>query len=77
MRKLDVDSILTDDETITFLCECGSEITVMANEEDRCIFCDARYYAKKILEVWRLDEDDLDEDDDEEGLNKNKGDEEI
>jgi len=58
MRKLDVDSTLTDDETVTFPCECGSGITVMANEEDRCIFCDARYYAKKILEVWRLDEDD-------------------
>lgn len=62
MRKLDEDQILTDDDTIEILCECGSEMTIMANEEDICSVCDKRYYAKMVVEVFELEKDESAED---------------
>jgi len=63
MRKLDVESIMSDDEDIDIVCdECGGSVTLVANDEDKCPFCEARYYTKRTVEVWLMEEgDDVEE----------------
>ena len=56
MIKLEADRIKTDDDTVEIDCECGSEVTLMANEIDVCPMCDRRYYIRKQITIWELEE---------------------
>ena len=67
MKKLDDDKITYfDEEVFTFICECGSEMTIVYGE-DVCSICRRKYYSKVEIMVYELEEGDdigelLDED---------------
>ena len=63
MRKLDTEFVVADDDTVDGICEeCGGAMTLVANEDDRCPFCETRYYTKRTVEIWRLEDgDDVEE----------------
>ena len=68
MKKLDDDKVTYFDiDSITFMCECGSEITLMANLMDICPICNRQYILKANVAVYEYEDDDeieglLDED---------------
>ena len=67
MKKLDDDKVTYfDTDSITFMCECGSEMTIVYGE-DVCSICRRKYYSKVEIMVYELEEGDetenlLDED---------------
>jgi len=59
MKKLGDDKITYfDSDSVTFMCKCGSEVTLMSNFEDGCPICNREYVLKAKVEVYELEEGD-------------------
>jgi len=67
MVKLDDDQITYfDTDEVTFICDCGSEITILANDREVCPHCDREYETRVKCNVHQVDEDEEVEEEEEE-----------